>query len=144
MTSELEQGLGGAWEEPGPRRRRGPWLLISLVVLALASMTCLTCGVGVTWLGLDLVRQEVQETLSHNSILEREIGALQKLELDWSRSFEAEADVFVFDVIGASSRGRLRVETVTGEDDLEVILWAELEHPDGRRVEIVPREPEQE
>ena len=89
--------------------------------------------------GLGAFVDQVATELDTLPRLHEEIGRLQELELDVIQTMGEPGDeVFVFRAVGSHGIGRITARCVTVDADTEDVVWARLELPDGRIVELVP------
>ena len=102
----------------------------------------LCCGgvggvIGLANLGMDMIVADIEDQLRDHPQLRAEVGEIQSLELNWSKTLNAEdEDVNVMDLQGSTGSGELTVSSTTNDQNQEDIAWATLRTSDGRTINL--------
>ena len=128
----------GDWHrasQPGSSRF---WIILLLV--GGGAMFLLCCGGlgGVAFFGLNLVAREIETELRDNPVIVEHIGEIEEFDVDWTGSFAAEDDIFVFDVRGSKGSGEITAESITNDDGDEDVVSGSLRMKDGTTFDLFP------
>ena len=130
-------------EDPyAPKRSKAGCGLVALIVglAGGAVVLAVACCGGFAIFGMNVVAEQVAEDLRDNPVIEERLGAITSIETAWAASAAAGEDEFVFDVSGPKGRGRLRVVTLTVDEDTEDVVSGTLVMDDGERYDLFPDE----
>jgi hypothetical protein len=128
-------------------KKSGRWVIAVVVGLvgggALAAVLCCGAlgyfGFGLASFGMGVVAEQVKTDLRGNPVIEEHLGTITSIEVDWTASAAAEGeDEFVFDVEGPKGKGRLRVVTVTIDQNTEDVVSGTLELSSGETYDLFP------
>ncbi len=122
----------------GRSRKQGMGCVFAgLLTGGLVFVLCCGGGTALVVFGMNMTTRDVEVQLRDNETLVEHIGPLQSFEFNWSASFAAEENIYVFDAVGKEGKGEITVETVIEPDDSEKVVWAELRTEDGELVTLV-------
>ncbi len=111
------------------------WVLISVGVGF--GILCCGGGTGLVMMGMNMIAADIEVQLRDNEQLRAEVGEIQSLEVNWSKTMNADdEDVMVFPLQGSEGSGELTVNSVTGDNANEEIRSATLRTSDGREIEL--------
>ena len=86
---------------------------------------------------MDRIVADIEDQLRDHPQLRAEVGEIQSLELNWSKTLNAEdEDVNVMDLQGSTGSGELTVSSTTNDQNQEDIAWATLRTSDGRTINL--------
>ncbi len=123
-----------------PPRSNWGCIFVAIIGVVGAGFFVMCCGgvIGLMWIGLDFVGEEVAIQLRDNPVLVEHLGPIQSFEMDVLASFQIEgSDVFVFDVRGTRGRGVITCESLTMDDGNEYVTWAKLKIPGGAIIDLL-------
>lgn len=120
-----------------PRGKQMGWLFAGLFGGGLVILLCCGSGSALIVFGVNLTTREIEVELRDNEALVEQLGPLESFEFNWTATFAADDDIYIFDAQGSDASGEVMVKTVTGVNDEEEIIWATLRLPNGDVVELV-------
>ena len=120
-----------------PRKKTMGWLLAGLCTGGLVILLCCGGGSALVVFAMNLTTRAIEVELRDNEALVEQLGQLESFEMNWTATFAADDEIYVFDVQGSDASGEVTVKSVTGVDDEEEIIWAKLRLPNGEVVELV-------
>jgi hypothetical protein len=131
---------------PPPRRSSGCfWALLAGGILGASLLCCGACG-GLVFFGLELIEDEIADSLKDDPVIQEHLGEVSSVELNMWESLReemknpTEADEeswMAFDVKGSKGSGRVVGKSVTNpETDLEELKEGRLRLPDGRELPL--------
>ena len=105
----------------------------------LGLLVCCGGGALLTWFGKNVGEEEITAQLRDNPKLREHIGEIKNLDMDFVASgAQDDSDVFVYNVEGSKSSGRLTIRESMDDDFSTIVEEATLRLPDGSEVKIVP------
>lgn len=114
------------------------WIILAVIGGVMLLGCCGGC-LGLVYFGKGVIEEEVANELRGNPVLIREVGTIESLKVNFVASAaQDDEEIFVYDVQGSKSSGKIKVLSVT--DDLfdeEIVIWAELELPDGKKFTLI-------
>lgn len=127
-----------AYFEP-PRRSSSAWIYILAAFGMLGLLVCCGGGALLTWFGKNVGEEEITAQLRDNPKLREHIGEIKNLDMDFVASgAQDDSDVFVYNVEGSKSSGRLTIRESMDDDFSTIVEEATLRLPDGSEVKVVP------
>jgi hypothetical protein len=135
-------------ETPVARARRPrarwsrAWIVLAIVLGGGAAGVLLLCcgsGLGLVWFGVNVISAEVEDQLRDNPHLQEEIGSLESIRMDITRSVAAtDDDVMVFYVQGSQGAGTVTVKSKDDAAGNTIVQAATLRRADGTERELIP------
>jgi hypothetical protein len=124
-----------------PRRSGSGWkwvVALGLVGGGLLLGCCLSGGALVVF-GLGVVAEQVADELRDNPIVQRELGGIEEIRVDYAASMARDDDdEYVYKVEGPKGKGTLVAKSNSNDDGGEDIVSASLRTSDGRTLQLVP------
>ena len=107
-----------------------------LIALLIFMVSC-GGGGGLVMMGMNMIAADIEVQLRDNEQLRAEVGEIQSLDVNWSRTFnEDNEDIMIFDLKGSEGSGELTVDSYSDDNANEQIRSAVLRTSDGRTVEL--------
>ncbi|MSR60616.1 MAG: hypothetical protein EXS05_23750 [Planctomycetaceae bacterium] len=115
----------------------------TLLLLGLGLLICcVACCGGLAMFGLNTQTEEVRQKLESDRQFSEHVGQINAFQIELIASFSIDdEDVYIYSVEGTKWSGRITVKHVTGDDDLEHIVWVRFTLPSGEQIELHPEQP---
>ena len=117
---------------------------LPLILLGAFSVGCvaLVAVVGyLSYTGLKTFQRETRTALEANAVIRENLGAIESIEFDLTKSSDFEDDnTFVMRVYGSLGEGEVTAALVQNEPDTQELVDGELRLDDGRVLPLFPEE----
>ena len=121
-----------------PSRKKGMGVLLATFITGgVVIVLCCGGGTAIVVFAMNVISREIEVELRDHPQLVKHVGPVTSFDMNWTATFAADEDVYVFDVRGEKGSGEVTVESITGLDDKEEIQWARLRLPGGEVVDLV-------
>jgi len=93
---------------------------------------------GFFYWGWTLLKDQVQDALNRNAVIQQHVGEVERVELDFGATSEAgEEGVFVYRVYGAKGSGTVTAEFVAVDGETQEIRSGTLELDSGETFDLL-------
>lgn len=127
---------------PPPKRNSGlpMWIIVLILgVLGVGGISLVGCCGGFVWFGLNIVSEQVADSLAGNPVIKEHIGDVTSCKTDFTKTVaNNDEDVMVFRVEGSKGKGWIYGKT---NDETNALLSGELRMEDGKKYDLFPELP---
>lgn len=124
-----------------PEKSSSTCLILGFVFggVGAAVLLCGGCCVGLVFVGLNQIGNEIQADLAGNEVIQQHIGNIQTFEMDkWESIQHASEDVYIFRVTGPNGSGTIAAECLADDEGTYHVQSGELKLDSGETYDLFP------
>ena len=113
------------------------WVAIICGIAVVGVFLCCGGGLLLMNVGAGVIAADIERQLRDHPQIRESLGELESVEVNWGHTIALGDDnSVVYDVKGSIGSGEITVNSITGDDGNEEIIWATLRLSNGEEIEL--------